>query len=77
MATKIVNNLFSSHTVPFERIEAGSFFLDSDGDLCFRTGLIEDPDNAFYFGGGYFIDMKPEEKVVPVNVTINIDSYGK
>ena len=77
MATKVVNNLPNPCTVPFENIELGHFFLDKDGDLCIRTDTVDVPSNAFYFEGNIFIDMGANEMVTPVNVTINIDSYGK
>jgi hypothetical protein len=73
MATKIVNNLPGFHPIPFDDVEMGHFFLDEDGDLCIRTDVTE----AFYLDGNIFIDMNAGEKVIPVNVTINIDSYGK
>lgn len=77
MVTKIVNNLPNPCAVPFEGIELGRFFLDCEGDLCIRTGSIDAPNNAFYFEGDIFIDIKAYDMVIPVNVTINIDSYGK
>ena len=77
MATKIINNLPNPCAVPFEDIEEGHFFLDSEGDLCIRTGLIDTPNNVYYFEGDMFIDMEAGDMVIPVNVTINIDSYGK
>lgn len=77
MATKIVNNLPNPDAVAFEEIEPGCFFLDDDGDLCIRTDSVTVPNNAFYFDGNIFIAMSPESMVTPVNVTINIDSYGK
>ena len=77
MATKIVNNLPNPCTIPFDDIELGHFFLDSDGDLCIRTDTSDVPSNAFYFEGNIFVDMSADEFVTPVCVTINIDSYGK
>lgn len=77
MATKIVNNLPNPCTVPFEEIELGHFFLDEDNDLCIRTDMADVPSNAFYFDANIFIDMDANDMVIPVNVTINIDSYGK
>ena len=76
MITKIVNNLPNPCAVPFENIELGHFFLDKDGDLCIRTDMADVPSNAFYFGADIFIDIEACEMVIPVNVTINIDSYG-
>ena len=77
MATKVVNNLPNPCTVPFENIELGHFFLDKDGDLCICTDTVDVSNNAFYFEGNIFVDMDANDMVVPVNVTINIDSYGK
>lgn len=77
MATKIVNNLPNPGTIPFEEIELGHFFLDKDGDLCIRTDMADVSSNAFYFDANIFIDMEVCDMVVPVNVTINIDGYGK
>lgn len=77
MATKIVNNLPNPCTIPFKEIEFGHFFLDKDGDLCIRTDMADVPNNAFYFDADTFIAMEGCDMVVPVNVTINIDSYGK
>lgn len=77
MAMKIVNNLPNPCAVPFSAIEEGEFFLDSDGDLCIRTDAVDVPNNAFYFEGNIFIDISPKDMVIPVNVTIKIDSYGK
>ena len=77
MATKVVNNLPNPCTVPFEEIELGHFFLDKDGDLCICTDMVDVPNNAFYFEGNIFVDMDANDMVIPVNVTINIDSYGK
>lgn len=77
MATKIINNLPDPCTVPFENIELGQFFLDEDGDLCICTDTVDVPSNAFYFEGNIFVDMDANDMVIPVNVTINIDSYGK
>lgn len=76
MATKIVNNLPNPGTVRFEDIKLGHFFLDGAGDLCIRidNGLSC---NAFYFEGNVFIRVCACDMVTPVNVTINIDSYGK
>lgn len=76
MATKIVNNLPNPSVVPFENIELGHFFLDGDGDLCLRTDSVDALNNAFYFEGDIFIDMEACDMVIPVNVIINIDSYG-
>ena len=76
MTTKIVNNLPNPCAVPVEDIEEGHFFLDSDGDLCIRTDSVDTLNNAFYFEGDIFIDMEACDMVIPVNVTINIDSYG-
>lgn len=77
MATRIVNNIPNPCAVPFENIELGHFFLDGDGDLCIRTGSIDTPNNAYYFEGDIFVDTKAYDMVIPVNVTVNIDSYGK
>lgn len=77
MATRIVNKLPNPGTVPFEDIELGHFFLDQDGDLCIRTDTVDTPDNTFYFEGNTFVRMDADDMVIPVNVTINIDSYGK
>lgn len=76
MATKIVNNLPNPGTVSFEDIELGHFFLDKDGDLCIRTDSVDAIENVFYFEGNTFIRMDAEDMAIPVNVTINIDSYG-
>lgn len=77
MATKIVNNLPHPTSTSFEDIELGHFFLDGDGDLCIRTGSVGTPNSAFYFEGNIFVEMGTCEMVIPVNVIINIDSYGK
>lgn len=76
MATKIVNNLPEFNTIPFKNIPWGHFFLDGDGDLCIRMGESYAPSNAFYLEGDMLVDMSADTGVIPVNVTINIDSYG-
>lgn len=77
MATKIVNNLPDRHAVPFKDVELGCFFLDEDGDLCIRTDSDDAPDNVFDFDADIPIKVYACDMVIPVNVTINIDSYGK
>lgn len=75
MATKIVNNLSNPLSDCFRNVESGHFFLDSDGALCIRTDDMDVPGNAFCLEADCFLDMYAQDRVIPVNVTISIDSY--
>lgn len=77
MATKIANNIPYPTYTAFKDVEEGGFFLNEENVLCMRVGAPHDSENAFYFEGDMFITMGANEMVTPVNVTINIDNYGK
>lgn len=77
MATKIVNNLPDINRIRFRDAKSGHFFLDSDGDLCIRMNDLDTPGNAFCFERNCFLDMYAQDRVIPVDVTISIDSYLK
>lgn len=62
--------------IKFKDLEVGAFFLleeDSIFGVKLADGLIEDYYNAYDYYGGDTVDLRDEDLVQEVPVTINID----